>query len=45
MKKRVLAALLCVAMVATLIVGCGGPAENPTPQPSTGTEDGSGEAS
>ena len=41
MKKRLLAALLCVAMVATLVVGCTGPAETPHPQPSTGTEEGS----
>lgn len=44
MKKRLLAALLCVAMVATLIVGCDGPTENPGPEtnpPSTGTEEGS----
>lgn len=31
MKKKVLSALLSVAMVATLLVGCGGQAETTAP--------------
>lgn len=45
MKKRVLAALLCAAMVVTSLVGCGGPAvdtEKPdTQETETGSEPGS----
>ena len=43
MKKRVLAALLCAAMTATLLVGCGGETGNTESQkPSTETEKESG---
>lgn len=42
MKKRVLAALLCVAMTATLLVGCGGEtgtSENPSSEVETNSKD------
>ena len=43
MKKRVLAALLCAAMVVTTLVGCTGPANTPSENPGseTGSEPGS----
>ena len=33
MKKKLLSALLCVAMVASLVVGCGGSNETATEAP------------
>ena len=39
MKKKVLSALLSVAMVATLLVGCGSSAETETAAPAAETEE------
>ena len=40
MKKRILSALLCVTMIASLVVGCGTPAAaDTTPATETATEE------
>lgn len=44
MKKKLLSALLCVAMVASLTVGCGGSSEAPTETPAAETEEPAAEA-
>ena len=43
MKKKLLSALLCVAMVATLVVGCGG-SEEPVAETTPVTEEATEEA-
>lgn len=44
MKKKLLSALLCVAMVASLTVGCGGSSEAPTETSAAETEEPAAEA-
>lgn len=44
MKKKLLSALLCVAMVASLTVGCGGSSEAPAETPAAETEEPAAEA-
>lgn len=39
MKKKLLSALLCVAMVASLVVGCGGGSDTPAEPAATGGEE------
>ena len=38
MKKRILSALLCVTMIASMVVGCGAPAAADTTEPAATEE-------
>ena len=39
MKKRILSVVLCTAMLATLLAGCGSKAEEPAAAEPSGTEE------